>query len=363
MKSEYEACTVMVHDPEQETGYQLPINLIHLEPYQPLLGEYKIRLDANESFFSLPLSEALAGADLALNRYPDPYASRAVEAFGKRYGVSPELVTAGNGSDELISIIAACFLDKHDSVMSFVHDFSMYQFYPEVYGKNREMFHKKPDLTLPIDEAIAHINRAGVRCLFLSNPCNPTSLGEKACDLIRFAAETKALVVIDEAYMEFWDENESLLGRVEEFDNLIVLKTCSKALGMAGIRLGFAVANKRLTKALRAAKSPYNVSTITQHIGAYILERGFDVEVGEIKRLTAELYSGLCALELDFVKEIYRPCTNFVFLKSKKSHDIYQYLLEKSIAVRCFGEYLRISCGSEKENRELLRTLNFFKEK
>ena len=109
--------------------YELTKKLRDLEPYQPICGTYKIRLDANESYIKIP-DETIKAAmeNVPLNRYPDPYAKIAVDAFSSFFGINPDNVTAGNGSDELISIITACFLEKGDKTLCFSQDFSMYSF-------------------------------------------------------------------------------------------------------------------------------------------------------------------------------------------------------------------------------------------
>ena len=128
--------------------------------------------------------------------------------------------------------------------------------------------------------------------VIFSNPCNPTGQGITAEDARKLVKSGKALVVLDEAYMDFWDQ--PLLKEAAEYDNLIVLKTASKAVGSASIRLGFAVANKTITKALcRAVKSPYNVNTLSQKIGKCIYKHKelLKERTDEIKKNTKELYT------------------------------------------------------------------------
>ena len=239
-------------------AYTLAPKTEALTPYDPVEGEYRVRLDANESFL-LPTDTdrekmARAAAEAALNRYPDPLATRLCEAFAARYQVKPALVTAGNGSDELISIILSTFLQKGEKVLTLSPDFSMYAFYTSITETPCITLPKKPDMTVDVTAVIDTIRREGVRLLIFSNPCNPTSVGLPRDGVRRLLRETDALVVLDEAYMDFWDQ--SMLGEVEAYDNLILLRTCSKALGMAALRVGFAVANPTLTGIIRAAKSP-----------------------------------------------------------------------------------------------------------
>ena len=194
--------------------------------------------------------------------------------------------------------------------------------------------------------------------VIFSNPCNPTGQGITAENARKLVKSVKALVVLDEAYMDFW--NESILKETAEYDNLIVLKTASKAIGSASIRLGFAVANAKITRALQAVKSPYNVNTLTQEIGTVIYRHKelLQDRCAEIIKNTKDLYEGLMTLKerYDMPIEIYKPCTNFVFMKMDFARSIYEYLLENGIAVRYFKpDYLRITAGSTDENNEFLR--------
>ncbi len=251
-------------------GYELCDKIKNLTPYDPLEGEYRLRLDANESYFepdeNLRRELGEIAAKTAFNRYPDPYAVEVCRAFAEFYGLPESSVTAGNGSDELISIICGTLLQKGDKLLTFATDFSMYRFYAELYELESVVMDKEEDLTISVDRVISYINENQVAAVMFSNPCNPTSLG-----LSREDVRKLALVVLDEAYMDFWDQ--SFLPEVQEHDNLIILKTCSKAIGMAAVRLGFAVAKPALSIALRAAKSPYNVNSISQAIGAHILSK------------------------------------------------------------------------------------------
>jgi len=140
------------------------------------------------------------------------------------------------------------------------------------------------------------------------------------------------------------------------------LRTCSKSVALAAIRLGFAVSNLRIINALKAAKSPFNVNSLSQAIGETVLSdaENYKESIELIKASTARLYAALT--ELDMFEKIYETCTNFVFIKTEKAREIYKYLLEKSIAIRCFGNYLRICAGTDEENNALIDALKKFNE-
>jgi histidinol-phosphate aminotransferase len=346
--------------------YQLNEKIRDLKPYDPITGYYPIRLDANESFIQVPgsiLSKIQrAVTEVPYNRYPDPYAVELCESFASFYHVNPKNVTAGNGSDELISVLCNAFLMKGETVMTVSPDFSMYHFYSSIVEANCIQYEKEPDLTIDVDEMIAKAEKNNVRMIVFSNPCNPTSLGLKREDVRHLISSVNALVVLDEAYMDFWDQ--SLLEEVENYDNLIILKTCSKAFGMAGIRLGFAVANRTITQAIQAVKSPYNVNLLTQKIGSIVLQEKELISSGidEILKSKNDLYSELKRIEGNSPDRmhVYESVTNFIFIKMKDSKRMFESLLSAGIAIRYMGEYIRITAGTEKENAELIKAFERF---
>ena len=345
-------------------AYTLNSKIRNLEPYQPILGSYRIRLDANESFLTPPpelisrIQDAVAS--VPFNRYPDPYAQELCEAFADFYGIDIENVMAGNGSDELISLLFGTFLMKGEGVMTLSPDFSMYRFYGEISEAKCVEYRKKQDFTVDVDDLIRTVNSSGVRMLIFSNPCNPTSLGLKREEISRLVRSVDSLVVLDEAYMDFWDQ--SMLSEAESFDNLIILRTCSKAVGMAAARLGFAVANRKLIRSLKAVKSPYNVNEVSQRIGSTVLRQKEWLGSCREKIIGSRnsLFSGIKALESVKTGKIsvLSPVTNFVTVRMPQSKLVYQALLKQGIAVRCFEGFLRITAGSKQENEEFLRAFS-----
>ena len=337
-------------------SYELNRKIAGLTPYEPLSGTYQIRLDANESYMNLPEELRVKLGKLAqeidYNRYPDPYCTELCKAFAAYYGIDAENVTAGNGSDELISVIVNAFSLKGENCFTFEQDFSMYRFYGELAKCTLETLPRKEDLSIDVDTAIDVLNRSGAGMLLFSNPCNPTSIGLSREQVRRLVRSVSCLVVLDEAYMDFWDQ--SLLGEAQEYDNLIVLKTCSKAFGMAGIRLGFAVANPTATRAIQAVKSPYNVNSITQEVGTAVLREQelLRARTAEIIANTKELYRMIGSLAQEFPQfgQVYPTVANFVYIKTEIGREIAEQLKQRSVAVRVFPNYLRISTGSAEEN-------------
>ena len=342
-------------------AYQLNKKLINLVPYEPISGEYEIRLDANESFISISkemraeICRVIETTDF--NRYPDPLCTDLRELFAQLNSVSVDNVAVGNGSDELISILMGSFLEKGDKVITLSPDFSMYGFYCSGAECENVVLNKGEDFNISVDEIISCANENKARMIIFSNPCNPTSCGISADEVRRLIKSVSALVVVDEAYMDFW--NESVLREVNDYDNLIVLKTFSKAIGLASIRLGFAVSNPTLTRAINAAKSPYNVNTLTQEIGKIILSNREYIEKSraEIIASKEELYAQLCRYDSDKFR-VLESKTNFIYIKTDRAKEIFEKLRACSIVVRCFGNGLRITAGTRAENDRLIGCLD-----
>lgn len=337
-----------------------------LTPYDPICGDYPIRLDANESYIPFPdeiraeMGNALAEA--ALNRYPDPYAEEVCGLFASFYGISPGLVTAGDGSDELISIIMSAFLQKGDKVLTLSPDFSMYRFYTGIVECPCVTMEKRADFTIDARQVINTARREGVRLIVFSNPCNPTSVGLSADDARTIIRGTDALVVLDEAYMDFWDQ--SLLKEAAQYENLIILRTCSKAIGLAGIRLGFAVANETLTRVIRSVKSPYNVNSVSQALGCVAFSHPEQLR-RNIERLIESreaLYGLFQVLAAEFPGKVepVRPVTNFIWVKCERAGELFEALKTQGIIVRCMGGYLRVTAGRNHENEKVTEAIRAF---
>ncbi len=389
-------------------GFQLPEKLKDLEYYEPVTEAYRIRLDANESWHGLPapLQEELLGKirELDLNRYPDPYATELRRLAGAWYGLPSSCLTPGCGSDELIGLILSNLLGPGDRCVVAMPDFSMYAFYAGLAGVEAVDAGKEPDgeecapepYALTADRLIRTVRESGARMLIFSNPCNPTSLLLSGGEMERLVRELPdVLLVADEAYMEFADEGASLLDRVPGCDHLIVLKTCSKAFGMAGIRLGFAAACEELTRVLMAVKSPYNVNSMTQAAGCVLFSHPEYLQecIRSSREARDELYRQVCALKEETggtdpaqdarrtggagpaqdalrsgtsgagpgqqirILRVLRPQTNFVFLHTTDDAAIHRALQSRGISVRKFAFGLRITAGSPQEIRETAAAL------
>ena len=350
-------------------SYILNEKVRSLVPYEPISGHYRIRLDANESF--LEISPELKAdmmariAGLHLNRYPDPKASAVCVKAGGYFGVNPDHITVGNGSDELLTLITQVLMSKGEKLVYTSPDFSMYKCYGYLAENDCIEFKKDENYNIDVDALISLIQKEGARTVIFSNPCNPTGVGLPRAEVLRLIEGVPdCLVVVDEAYMEFWDQ--SVLDCVEKYDNLMVLKTCSKALRMAGIRCGLAVANSALTTALRAAKSPYNVNSMTQAAAEALFEYPDELNAAARAVIASRdrLYSAVSALAEKHPDKLSLQPTaaNFVFIRfpQGQAKRIFEAMKAEGVVVRCMGDCLRITCGAEAENDEVVRLLEVY---
>lgn len=328
----------------------------------PELVPAKLIADANESYLSMPvwlaseIFEALA--ETPLNRYPDPLARKVCEYAAAYYGVKPSQITAGCGSDELIGVIVNALTPAEGRMLLSEPDFGSYRFCAELremtcVGKARG--DGKPDIQALLREA-----REG-DCVMLSNPCNPTGQGIEREAVLELVRRAPCLVVLDEAYMDFWDQ--SVADMVGELENLIVLRTASKSVGLASIRLGFALACETLTGFLRTAKLPYNVTGLTQSVGAAVYKHPelLRENAARLAQSARALYAGLRDVLQD--REGYTltdTLTNFVLLTPPDAPALYRALLKRDIRVRMIGpsgSMLRITGGTEQENAAIIAAL------
>ncbi len=192
-------------------SYELNKKIRELEPYEPISGTYKIRLDANECPENYPdfikeeikiaIDKLISTAILIRLR------EKVVMAFADYYGINPKYVTAGKGSDELDLLIEAAFMEKGNKTLCVAPDFSMYKFYSSICEVECDTFIKSDDLSIDKDALIEKVKIVTIsNFCFFSNPCNPTGQGMTAEDARRLVTSVNAIVILDEAYMDFWDQ-------------------------------------------------------------------------------------------------------------------------------------------------------------
>jgi histidinol-phosphate aminotransferase len=321
----------------------------------------RINLSANESFFDAPaeVRERFAAELTAVpfNRYPEILPNRVMSAFAKYYGIGADCVTAGDGSDELISVILNNLFDAGDKVLTYDYDFSMYSFYLSVAACSEVRLNKK-NYAFSARDTAEYIRQKKIKGFIFSNPCNPTGLALPRADVLYLADNTDAVIICDEAYMDFY--GQSVIRDVEKRENLIVPRTASKAFSSAAMRLGFAVSNKKITGYIRAAKAPYNVNAAAALYGALLYEYAFENDgfrdrILRINADTKRLYTDLSAIFQDGV--VPAPSANFVFVATDRAAEIYDGLKRREILVRSGKGFLRITTGTKEENKALINAL------
>ncbi|WP_244227749.1 pyridoxal phosphate-dependent aminotransferase [Streptococcus suis] len=250
------------------------------EHYQPYKIKQKARFDLgnNENriidWAFLP-QETLENLDVSqLSFYGDNTYSELIEKYATYLGVNPKQVTVGVGSDHLIHMIVSTFMEKDDTFLTVNPDFFMYETYNHMHGSRFEAIdleEKNDTLVLPVEKLLARAEEVKAKIIMLSNPNNPSSVAYSLEDLEKLAISFKGLLVVDEAYIEFANV-ESFISRLQQFDNVLVLRTLSKAFGLAGLRVGFAVGSEELIYELDKVIPPFSLSNLTAKNGSRCIE-------------------------------------------------------------------------------------------
>lgn len=339
-------------------------DLKDFKSYEAQGANYKYKLDANESFLSFPgdlHSELLNAVETSLlNRYPDPSSFNACSLYADYAGVKSENLMAGNGSDELISIIINTFIAHKDKVAVLSPDFSMYSIYTRIAGGDMIVFPLNEDFSVDSDALINMVNRENVKIIFLSNPNNPTGRVIPEADLSKIIEECRCIVVVDEAYFEFY--GKTMVSKVCTYENLIVLRTCSKAIGLAATRLGFLITNDILLREVKKVKPPFNVNSMTQAIASIILGKPYIIQknVESIIRERNYLYKKLMSIN-GF--RVYPSEGNFILFEVSDAGRINRKLLKGGISIRSFNSErlkncLRVTTGNREENDYFLEYIS-----
>jgi len=336
-----------------------------LAAYSVAKAEGMIKLDAMENPYALPadVRERLASAlaEVPINRYPDGGADSVKRALRASLALSDDVaLMAGNGSDEVLQIITAAVAKPGAAVIAPEPSFVMYRLYA-VYANARYIaVPLRDEFSLDIDSMLATIERERPALVWIAYPNNPTGNLFDAGDVERIIRAAPGLVVVDEAYYAYADR--SFLPRVLEFDNLIVVRTVSK-IGMAGLRLGYAVAHPAWIAELEKVRPPYNVNALTQAAVPLLLaERALlDGEAIAIRAERARLATALSTMP-DVV--VHPTATNFVLARFPDGNATFAALRDAHILVKnlhgwhpLLANCLRITVGTPIENDALLKAL------
>lgn len=333
-------------------------NIKTIKAYSSARDEYKdassdmVFIDANENPFKTNV-----------NRYPDPQQTDVKQRLAKVKGVSTTQILLGNGSDEVLDLIVRAFCEpNNDNVITLPPTYGMYKVLAVLNAVDIISVELDNDFEPKVDEILA-VQNGNSKLLFLCSPNNPTANSFNSKKIEQLIRKFNGIVVVDEAYIDF-SSQESWLGRLNEFSNLIVTQTLSKAYGLAGIRLGICYASEFIISVLNKIKPPYNVNQLTQYKALERLSEINEVEdqialiLKERDLLITELNS------ISFIKTIYPSDANFVLAKVDDADLRYKQLIDNGIVVRnrtkqpLCKNCLRFTIGTQEENKKLIRTLN-----
>jgi histidinol-phosphate aminotransferase len=331
-------------------------NVLRLKPYSSARDDFQgtasVYLDANENPYS---SE--------YNRYPDPHQLKLKKKISEIKKVPIDQIFLGNGSDEPIDLLIRAFCEPGvDNVLIPQPTYGMYTVSAEINNVEIKTVKLTPDFDLDVDSIKNTINDR-TKLIFLCSPNNPSGnllSFEKVKEVI---TSFKGLVIVDEAYIDFTNQDGFIL-LINQYSNLVVLQTLSKAWGLAAIRLGMCFASKEIVSVLNKIKPPYNISLLSQQaaeIGLQQEERKNNW-VAEILQERNELAQQLSKIHA--VKKVYPSDSNFLLVKIDNAKSVYNKLVESGIIVRdrsnviLCEDCLRITVGTPAENKALINQLN-----
>ena len=333
-------------------------NIRDLQPYSSarslFSGEDAILLDANEN------ANDLFGGHL--NRYPDPLQTALKKSISKVKRVPSKNIFLGNGSDEAIDLLLRIFCEPgKDEIIICPPTYGMYKVQANIHGALVTEVLLDEDFDLRPDE-ILDVVKPNSKLLFLCSPNSPTGNLLDTNRIGYLINNFPGIVVVDEAYIDY-AEKESWSYYINEYPNLVVLQTFSKAFALAGVRLGMAFASEEIMYYFNSIKFPYNINVLTQQRvldilkDQIIVDDQFYVNIKEKNRLELEL------IQLDIVERIYPSDANFLLVKMKHSDIIFQALKAKRIIIRdrskepMCGDCLRITIGTKQENDLLIQAI------
>jgi histidinol-phosphate aminotransferase len=329
-------------------------NVKRLIPYSCARDDYKgssgIFLDANENPFG------------NLNRYPDPYQQKLKSAISLMKDVNKESVFLGNGSDEIIDLCFRIFCNPGvDKVLIFPPTYGMYEVSASI---NDVVVNKVPlddDFQINIREVEPFLKDQNLKLIFICSPNNPTGNCMNSADIEYILDNFRGIVILDEAYNDF-SNKPSYISMTGRWQNLIVMQTFSKSLGLASVRIGIAYSNPAVIRYFNRIKPPYNISTLNQDAALAKIAEGniykdqVDVIMKEKERLSNELS------RLKISERVFPSDANFLLVKVKNADYIYNYLVNNGIIVRnrssVIDNCLRITVGTRIENDMLMNALN-----
>ena len=324
-----------------------------------------VKLNQNECPFDVPedLKREIVDEALAYNwgRYPGFVPRETRTAIGKRHGLGPEHILIGNGSNELIQALFQATVVQGGQVVLPAPTFTLYALMGRVAGAEIRTVYLDRDLTFDVERLVEESAHPGVRLVVLCSPNNPTGSMISMEDTARIAEATRGLAVVDEAYFEFGGVScIELLGR---HPNLVITRTFSKALGAAGLRLGYLVADPSLAREIEKVKLPYNVNAISLIAAKKLIgqEALIEERAALIRSERRRVFEGL--RDLPGIRP-FPSHANFVLFESERPvSEIFQGLIERGVLIRDVSRYpllercMRVTIGLPEENDAFLAAL------
>ncbi len=333
-------------------------NIWNLVPYSSARDEYTgkdaILMDANESPFNSPF-----------NRYPDPGQNMLKEKISGLLGISSERLFIGNGSDEAIDLLIRVFCKPgSDRIIIMDPSYGMYKVCADINDVGVDLVALETDFSLNAVRILGSV-RPSTKMIFLCSPNNPTSNLLDTKEVIKILDRFKGIVVVDEAYIDF-AEGSGLISLLDEYSNLVILRTLSKAWAGASIRLGMAIAHPEVTGLMNRVKYPYNVNLLTQEKALELLDNveQKDEWVSRILQEREWLVKKLDKLEV--IRKIHDSDANFLLVRVEDPDALYEHLVKGGVIIRnrsrlthCNG-CLRITIGNREENKRLLELIKSY---
>jgi histidinol-phosphate aminotransferase len=328
-------------------------NVKKLTPYSCARDDFKgitgIFMDANENPYG------------HLNRYPDPYQKELKTAISKIKGIEEEKIFLGNGSDEIIDLCFRVFCNPGvDNALTFTPTYGMYEVSASVNDIEVIRVPLNDSFQLDLKKAGSHLSDKNLKLVFICSPNNPTANSMNFKDVEYIITKFNGIVIIDEAYIDF-SEKPSFIKLVDEYPNLIIMQTFSKALGLAGVRVGMAFTNPAIVQYFNKLKPPYNISTINQKaaLKKLTLTDQSKSQVIRIKKERVRLSATLSKMKT--IEKVYPSDANFLLVKVENADYIYNTLVNKNIIIRnrskVIDNCLRITVGKKSENDKLINAL------
>ena len=330
-------------------------NVLALTPYSSARDEFTggegVFLDANENPFPSNV-----------NRYPDPHQRKLKKKIAELRSIDSDQMIIGNGSDEILDLVFRAFCEpRKDFVVAIKPSYGMYNVLANTNDVKLTEVSLDHDFDLDVDATLAL--SAGAKMIILCSPNNPTGNILSLDRISRILDEFNGLVLVDEAYIDFAD-SPSLLSLLNDYQNLMISQTFSKAFGMAGIRVGVGYAHPSIVEVLNRIKPPYNVNTVSQELAFARLEN-IDQVLSEVTQLKLERSRLITYLEHnDHVFEVYPTDSNFVLFKVKDANKTYERLVEHKLIIRnrtsaynC-ENCLRLTVGTKEENNRFMEVFD-----